>query len=82
MRIVRLKKNKNDFAISNLTLGQMYCIERLLQESLEKGTLGPVGTHLYADFNMDFGTLKREDKETQNGCFGIALTGKVKARAY
>jgi hypothetical protein len=49
MKLIRLKKEKNDFAIANLTLGRVMAIRNALQSCKNAEMLGPVGEDVLND---------------------------------
>jgi len=50
MKIVRLKKGTNDFALVNITIGQLMAIEHCL--TTNKKFLGPVAKDVLQDLQM------------------------------
>lgn len=74
MKIVRLKKGQNDFAIGNLTLGKLECIREAFKVAENVGYLGPVGLEFKQELEYFF------ERNPSIECFGSDLVDKIKPR--
>jgi len=74
MNIVRLQKGQNDFAIGNLTLGKLSCIQSVLEKCHQVNALTPLEMELREDLEYFF------EKNPKIDCFGSDLVGKIKPR--
>jgi hypothetical protein len=70
MKLVRLKRGRNDFAIANIALGKLLAIRQALEQAEKRNELGIVGQEALAE--MRFWNLTAID------CFGDDLVNTIK----
>ena len=74
MKIVRLKKGQNDFAIGNLTLGKLDCIRNVFSKVNRVNALTPLEQEFMQELDYFF------QKNPNVDCFGSDLVEKIKPR--
>lgn len=71
MKIVRLAKGQNDFAIGNLSLGKLECIRRVFQQADTVRALTSLEQELKMHLEYFF------EQHPKIDCFGDDLVGKI-----